>query len=200
MSNPLLLHIEALIFAAEQSLTAKEIKECLEEAFESKISIGEVNESLKVLMDKYTGEDHAFELREIDAGYRFMTKPAHHRALSVLLKQRTRKRLSQAALETLAIIAYKQPVSKNDVEKIRGVNSDYSVQKLLEKELIAISGRSEQAGRPLLYSTGEKFMDYLGLKSIADLPKLKDFALPASEIGEPTPIEEDVIPSGDSVD
>jgi segregation and condensation protein B len=89
-------------------------------------------------------------------------------------------------METLAIIAYKQPMSKTDVERIRGVNSDYTFQKLLEKELIVISGRSDAPGRPLLYSTSDKFMDYLGLKSLADLPKLKDFQMTENEIGTPT--------------
>lgn len=83
--------------------------------------------------------------------------------------------MSQVALETLSIIAYRQPVSKVDLESIRGVNCDYAIQKLLEKELVMISGRSDGPGRPLLYSTSEKFMDYFGLGSLKDLPKLKDF-------------------------
>jgi len=106
------------------------------------------------------------------------------------LRQTTKKRLSQAALETLSIIAYKQPVSKNELEQIRGVSCDYSIQKLLEKELIEIAGRSEAPGRPLLYRSSQKFMDYFGLKSLRDLPKTKDFKEPESEIGEPTAIEE----------
>ena len=106
----------------------------------------------------------------------------------------TKRRLSRSALETLSIVAYKQPVTKSDLEKIRGVSCDYSLQKLLEKELITITGRSEAPGRPLLYATSDKFMDYFGLKSLKDLPKPKDFKEPESEIGEKAPIEESIQP------
>ena len=92
--------------------------------------------------------------------------------------------MSQAALETLSIVAYKQPISKTEIEQIRGVSCDYAIQKLLEKELVAILGRSESPGRPLLYGTSERFMDYFGIKSLKDLPKLKDFKEVENEIGE----------------
>ena len=104
--------------------------------------------------------------------------------MGTYLRQTTKKRLSQAALETLAIIAYKQPIAKNALEQIRGVSCDYALQKLLEKELIAIAGRSEGIGKPLLYATSEKFMDYFGIKSLQDLPKLKDFKEIENTIGE----------------
>ncbi|HEX5626122.1 MAG TPA: SMC-Scp complex subunit ScpB, partial [Saprospiraceae bacterium] len=97
-----------------------------------------------------------------------------------------------AAMESLAIIAYKQPISKSEVEQIRGVNSDHSIQKLMEKELIEIVGRSEGPGKPILLGTSQRFMEYFGLKSMADLPKLKDFATAEQAIGEPAPIEEEV--------
>jgi segregation and condensation protein B len=100
--------------------------------------------------------------------------------------QRSKKKLSQAALETLAIIAYKQPVTKLDVEQIRGVNCDYSIQKLLEKELIAITGKAESVGKPILYGTSSLFMDYFGINSITELPQLKDFTESTSTIGEPS--------------
>ena len=108
----------------------------------------------------------------------------------LFLKQKTKKRLSKAALETLSIVAYKQPMTKVEVEQIRGVNSDYSIQKLLEKELVTIVGRSEKPGRPLLFATSPKFMDYFGIKSLKHLPKVKDFKDEANEIGEPQAIEE----------
>ena len=94
------------------------------------------------------------------------------------------KRLSQAALETLSIVAYKQPVSKTELEQIRGVSCDYAIQKLLEKELVEIQGRSDAPGRPLVYGTSEKFMDYFGIKSLKDLPKPKDFKDVENVIGE----------------
>ena len=98
--------------------------------------------------------------------------------------------MSKAALEALSIIAYKQPITKTEIELIRGVNSDYSVQKLLEKELVTIVGRSEKPGRPLLYATSPKFMDYFGIGSLKDLPKIKDFKTTDNEIGAPVAIEE----------
>ena len=119
-----------------------------------------------------------------------MTKGAYHGVIGTWLKQTTKKRLSQAAIETLSIIAYKQPVSKTEIEQIRGVSSDYSLQKLLEKELVSITGRSDGPGRPLLYGTSIKFMDYFGLKDLSDLPRPKDFKDPDQEIGERAPIEE----------
>ena len=108
------------------------------------------------------------------------------------LKLKSKKSLSRAALETISIIAYKQPLSKLEIEQIRGVNSDYAVSKLLEKELIAITGRSDKPGRPLLYGTSAKFMDYFGINSINDLPKLADFKPENNEIGEPVSIEDGV--------
>jgi segregation and condensation protein B len=119
-----------------------------------------------------------------------MTKKDYHDTIGTLLKQKTKKRLTKAALETLAIVAYRQPMTKVEVEQIRGVNSDYSIQKLLEKELVTIVGRSEKPGRPLLYATSPKFMDYFGIQSLKDLPRVKDFQEEeVNEIGEPQDIE-----------
>lgn len=191
--NPLTLHIEALVFAAEQPVGIKDIKECLEEIFETTVKIEEIQQSLQDLQTKYNADSFAFELREISGGWQFLTKSSYFRIISTLLKNRTKKRLSQAALETLSIIAYKQPIAKSELEKIRGVSCDYSIQKLMEKELIAPAGRSEAPGRPLLYVTGEKFMDYLGLKSITDLPKLKDFSLVENEIGISPDMQETIV-------
>jgi hypothetical protein len=103
-----------------------------------------------------------------------------------LLQIKAKRRLSTAALETLAIIAYKQPLSKSEIEHIRGVNCDYSIQKLLEKELIVINGKGDGPGRPLLYATSKSFMDHFGLKSVKDLPKLKDLHILDNEIGTPS--------------
>ena len=120
----------------------------------------------------------------LNNGYQFLTKKDYHQVISLLQAQRSKKKLSQAALETLAIIAYKQPVTKPDVEQIRGVNCDYSIQKLLEKELIAIVGKSEALGKPILYGTSALFMDYFGINDIAELPQMKDFANNGVSIGE----------------
>jgi segregation and condensation protein B len=188
----LIPHIESLIFTAETPIRLSELQSCLEESFGSSFPEREILQVIEHLKARYADELFAFEIVEINEGYQLMTKPALHRTVGVYLKQTTKKRLSQAALETLSIIAYKQPLSKSEVEKIRGVNCDYALQKLLEKELVTITGRSEGPGRPLLYGTTEKFMDYFGLKTLRDLPQPKDFKEPDEQIGEQMPIEENV--------
>lgn len=190
----LMQHIEALIFVSEQAITLKEIKNTLEEIFEQNIEKEVILQIIETLKEKYNHENFAFSIIEISEGYQFMTKEKYHETVGILLKQKTKKRLSKAALETLSIIAYKQPITKTEVEQIRGVNSDYSIQKLLEKELVTIVGRSEKPGRPLLYSTSPKFMDYFGIKSLKDLPKVKDIVENANEIGEKQSIEENAAP------
>jgi len=183
-------HIEALIFVSEHSMTLKEIKNCLDEQFATKMKKEEFLLAIDQLKEKYQSDDFAIEIVEISNGYRFMTKGAYYNTVATYLRQSTKKKLSKSALETLSIIAYKQPVIKSELEQIRGVSCDYSIQKLLEKELIEIEGRSEGPGRPLLYATSPKFMDYFGLKSIEDLPKTKDITVPENSIGEQS-IEEE---------
>jgi segregation and condensation protein B len=183
-------HIESLIFTAETPITLAEISSCLEEAFGVEFLQEELLKAIDELKVRYQDEAFSFEIVEIAEGYQFLTKGAFHNTVGALLKQKNRKRLSKAALETLSIIAYKQPVSKSEMEKIRGVNCDYALQKLLEKELVSITGRSEGPGKPLLYGTGEKFMTYFGLKSIKDLPQPKEFKDPDNMIGELGDIEE----------
>ncbi|WP_172338259.1 SMC-Scp complex subunit ScpB [Mucilaginibacter sp. SG564] len=179
-------HIEALIFASEQGIRTEEIMYCLQAAFERDFTADEVNESLTAIKNKYSDDSLAIELVKINNGYQFLTKKQYHPVINLLQLQRSKKRLSQAALETLAIIAYKQPVTKTDVEQIRGVNCDYSIQKLLEKDLIAIIGKSEGVGKPILYGTSGMFMDYFGINSIDELPQIKDFTTNTVAIGEQT--------------
>ena len=183
-------HIESLIFVAEKPISTKDIRTSLENALEAEFKNKQIVEVVATLQEKYQAPDFAMELVEISNGYQFLTKPAFHNTVGNYLKITTKKRLSRAAIETLSIIAYKQPVSKPEMEKIRGVSADYSLQKLLEKEIVEIVGRSDGPGKPLLYGTNDKFMDYFGLKSIDDLPKLKDFATAENVIGEAAPIEE----------
>lgn len=190
--NFLAQHIESLIFTADAPITLEEIGSVLEESFGMAFNSEELENVIQELKTRYQQEEYAFEIVEIAEGYQFLTKGAYFQTVGTLLKQKTRKRLSRAALETLAIIAYKQPVSKSDLEKIRGVNCDYAIQKLLEKELVTIAGRSEGPGRPLLYGAGEKFMNYFGLKSMKDLPQPKEFREPENLIGAENPIEEDL--------
>jgi segregation and condensation protein B len=178
------LYIEALVFASEQSIRIEEIMYCLQAAFERDFSTEEVNAGLINIKAKYQADSFAIELININNGYQFLTKKTYHPVISLLQLQRSKKKLSQAALETLAIIAYKQPVTKTDVEQIRGVNCDYSIQKLLEKELIIINGKSESIGKPILYGTSPLFMDYFGINTIQELPHIKELTDGSTSIGD----------------
>ena len=152
--------------------------------FEADVPEKDIRASIEQLKEKYAGDEHAFEVSHTGGGYQFLTKPAYQASISILLKQQSKKRLSTSALETISIIAYKQPITKSEMEQIRGVNCDYSVQKLLEKGLIEIKGKSDSVGRPLLYGTSEKFMEYFGINDIKELPTPKDFAKEGDVIGE----------------
>lgn len=171
-------HVESLIFAADRPLPLLEILDLLNNALaflEDRATLEQVEAALEAIREKYSSEFYAFEVRESGGGFQFLTKKEYYQTVAQLNGEKFLKRLSTAALETLAIVAYKQPISKGEIEHIRGVSTDYSIQKLLEKELIVISGRSEQLpGKPLLYSTSKAFMDYFGLNSPKDLPKLKE--------------------------
>jgi segregation and condensation protein B len=171
-------HIEALIFASDKPLTSMELTELLNNAFgfmEEKLTLEQVQTAVDGIMEKYQSEFYPFEIKASGGGWQFLTKKEFHKTIAQLNGEKFLKRLSSAALETLAIVAYKQPITKGEIEAIRGVNSDYSIQKLLEKELVVISGRSEDMpGKPLLYITSRTFMDYFGINSAADLPKLKE--------------------------
>jgi len=184
MDNQWMQSIEALIFSTEHPITPEEIQFCLREGMNANITLDEVYDRIEDIKEKYRANEYFFELAEIANGYQFLTKSTYHDIIAIHIKQKSKKRLSRAALETLSIIAYKQPVTKVDIEQIRGVNCDYAVQKLLEKELITIIGRSARPGRPLLYGTSAKFMDYFGLQSLNDLPKIKEFKNEDNEIGE----------------
>ncbi|WP_339705009.1 SMC-Scp complex subunit ScpB [Algoriphagus aquimarinus] len=177
-------HIESLIFCAPSPLPKAEIVKCLSEMFEADIPDEHVIQAINELSQKYLSEEFSFQIEHVGGGYQFLTKPAYQTSIGILLRQQSQKRLSTAQLETLSIIAYKQPVTKGDIEQIRGVNSDYSVQKLLEKELVDIKGKSEGLGRPILYGTSHKFMEYFGINSLKDLPQAKDFSQPENQIGE----------------
>ncbi|HMQ49503.1 MAG TPA: SMC-Scp complex subunit ScpB [Saprospiraceae bacterium] len=183
-------HIESLIFSAEQPLGAADIQNCLTEAFGIEFDLSVIEAAIQAIHIRYQSEVFSFELQAIAGGFQFLTKAAFHPTIGAYLRQLNQRKLSRAALETLAIIAYKQPISKSDLEKIRGVSCDYTIQKLLEKELVSIEGRSEGPGRPLLYGTSMKFMDYFGLKDLNDLPKPKELKEPENAIGDPVPIDE----------
>ncbi len=189
-------NIEALIFSSETAVSKEDIVVCIQKLYpESIIEEELIEQHLQDILQKYKADYFSFELRVIGGGYQFFTKPAYHKTVSILIGQKEKKRLSTAALETLSIIAYKGPITKSECEAVRGVNCDYSVQKLLEKELVEVAGRLEHAvGKPVLYKVTPLFLDYFGINSTEELPKLKDVIAPEGEntIGEVADVISDV--------
>ncbi len=185
-------HVESLIFTSEQAISPDEIISCLKTVYGWELKKDDITVAVNELKERYQDDLYSFELNEIAGGYQFLSKKDYHGAIHVMLQLKEKKRLSTAALETLAIIAYKQPITKPELEHIRGVSCDYSIQKLLEKELIVIAGKSDGPGKPLLYGTSRNFMDHFGLSSVKDLPKLKDIqSIDANEIGIPSEMMDD---------
>jgi len=177
-------HIEALVFCSPSPIKQTDIQACLTEMFDNEVPEEDVQSALEALKARYSQEDYAMEIIEAGGGYQFMTKPAYQASIAILLKQSSRRRLSTSAMETLSIVAYKQPVTKSQVEQIRGVNCDYAIKKLLEKGLLEIKGKSEGVGRPVIYGTSEKFLEYFGISDLTDLPEPKDFSEEENEIGD----------------
>ena len=187
-TSELIPHIEALIFASDKPLSTLELTDMLNNAFgflEDKVVLDQVETALEGIAEKYQSDFYPFAVVQSGGGWQFLTKNEYHKTIAQLNGDKFLKRLSAAALETLSIVAYKQPVTKGEIEAIRGVSSDYAIQKLLEKELIIISGRNEKApGQPLLYATSKNFMDYFGINSPEELPRIKE-VIPET-IVEPT--------------
>ena len=151
----------------------------------ARITLDQVESAIEGIQEKYSSDFYPFELRQSGGGWQFLTKREYHKTIAQLNGDKFLKRLSNAAMETLAIIAYKQPITKSEIETIRGVSSDYSIQKLLEKELIIIKGRHEHyPGKPLVYGTSRQFMDYFGLNDPNQLPKIDEVL--AEQFVEPT--------------
>ena len=186
-------HIEALIFASDKPLTTTDLAELINNALgfiEDKATAEQVESAIEAIREKYDSEFYAFEMKESGGGWQFLTKKEYHKTIAQLNADKYLKKLSTASLETLSIIAYKQPITKSEIENIRGVNCDYAVQKLLEKELVIIAGRNEDApGKPLIYATSRSFMDYFGINSPEDLPKIKEVLM--EELVEATRINSD---------
>lgn len=181
-------HIEALIFASEKPLTSIELVDLVNNALgfiEDRATLEQIEAAVDGIREKYASEFYPFEVRQSGGGWQFLTKGIFHKTIAQLNGDKFLKRLSAAAMETLAIIAYKQPITKGEIESIRGVNCDYVIQKLLEKELVIITGRNEELpGKPLVYVTSKSFMDYFGINSPDDLPKIKEVL--ADQVVEPT--------------
>ncbi|MCF7805419.1 MAG: SMC-Scp complex subunit ScpB [Candidatus Marinimicrobia bacterium] len=178
--------VEALLFASENPVSAGKIRGCFDEGED--VPVESIVEELNTHYDE---TERAFFIMEVAGGYQLVTRKEFEPYVKQLYVSSSRMRLSQAALETLAIVAYKQPVSRPDIDSIRGVNSDGVLRTLLERNLIDIKGREDAPGRPLLYATSDEFLRYFGLKSIKDLPKLKEIdelTLESEDIPEDTDI------------
>jgi segregation and condensation protein B len=168
--------IEALIFSSDDPISSPEIIKAIKgiDGEDTQITSAEVDTAVDELNKRYDDQSISFCIQKIANGYLFATKPENAKYVGFLSSEKSKRRLSQAALETLAIIAYKQPLTKPELETIRGVNADYIITTLLEKNLITISGRAETIGRPLLYNTTDEFLKYFGLNKISDLPKPRE--------------------------
>lgn len=195
--DALLRHLEALIFCTPQPITLEELERCLGEQFGYAPTPAELEQVLTALQQRYASADYAFEVVKLADGYQFLTKPAYHETVSLHLKQKSKKRLSTASLETLTIIAYRQPVTKAEVEKIRGVSCDYAVKKLLEKELIEVRGRTDSAGKPIIYGTTRQFLEYFNINHLGELPLPQDFSRPDELAIGPPDGADDATPSAE---
>lgn len=176
MDNAYISIIEALIFASDDSLPGDEIIRAIKEidGDDVEINIQEIETAVDFLNSKYNENGNSFRIIRIANGFLYATLEEYAKYVGYLSSERAKRRLSQAALETLSIIAYKQPITKPELESIRGVNSDYILTTLLEKNLITIKGRAETVGRPLLYCTTDEFLKYFGLNDLSDLPKPRE--------------------------
>ena len=161
--------IEALIFVSEEPLSAKTIAEVLKE------DRAVIDQALAELEREFNGRNAGLQLREVAGGWQFATRPEYHEHVRAFLKSRPSAKLSIASLETLAVIAYKQPVTVPEILEIRGVQSPSSIKTLLDKKLIVAKGRKDTVGRPMMYGTSKEFLMQFGLKDLGELPSVEDF-------------------------
>ena len=199
MTAPVKAALEALLFATNHPLSMEAAAEALN------ASADEVQKGLEALDREYAGEDRGIRLAELAGGWQILTRPELGAYVEKMLAGRRRTRLSRAGLEALAAVAYHQPITRGEIDAIRGVDSSGALRTLLERDLVTVKGRSDRVGRPLLYVTTPEFLEYFGLRSVADLPDLEDFAslidrdaLRRDTASEPeTEVEE---PAGEGVD
>jgi len=163
--------VEALLFASPEPQDHKRISRFL-----GKLTKADVYKVIEKLNEKYTEGGHCFRIREIADGFQICLLPNMTMAVEKFLKRQRERRLTPASLETLAIVAYKQPVTRGEMEHVRGVSVDGTLNTLLERKLVTIVGRSDKVGHPLLYGTTKKFLEYFGLKNLKELPRLEEFS------------------------
>src|SRR5215510_6868079 len=163
--------LEAIIYLAREPVGVDAMRKALPD-----VDPKEIDAAIAALLEKYRQSEHGIEIREVAGGLRFSTKPEHHETLKVFLQMQTpATRLSLAALETLAVIAYKQPVTVPEIQEIRGVHASGVIKTLLDKKLIATAGRKEVLGRPILYKTTKEFLIHFGLNDLSELPSMEEF-------------------------
>ena len=163
--------VEALLFASEKPLSLEQMRNALDN-----LEATEIRKILEGLKAEYEQSNRGIRLAEIAGGFQMITAPGYAAFLKKLFKGRRVERLSRPALETLAIIAYKQPLTKLEIESLRNVNADGVMKNLLDKNLVRISGRKKAPGRPFVYGTTRQFLEYFGLKSLEELPKLEELS------------------------
>ena len=161
--------IEALIFVSDEPLSAKAIADVLKEDKDV------INETLATLAQEFNGRNGGLQLREVAGGWQFATRPEYHEHVRAFLKTRPSAKLTIASLETLAVIAYRQPVTVPEILEIRGVQSPSAIKTLLDKKLIVAKGRKDTIGRPMMYGTSKEFLLQFGLKDLSELPSVEDF-------------------------
>lgn len=161
--------LEAILFSSADPTPANKLSEAL-----GKVGVASIKKAIGALNETYEAGGHTFRIRQVGGGYQFFVLPNYTDYVKLLYTKERKLRLTKAALETMAIIAYKQPISKNQIEYIRGVACDGVVSNLLEKSLIKISGRSESVGRPLLYSATDEFLKFFGLNAFDELPRIAE--------------------------
>ena len=161
--------IEALIFVSEEPLSAKAIADVLKE------DRATISEALVSLSEDFNNRNGGLHLREVAGGWQFATRPEFHEHVRAFLKTRPSAKLTLASLETLAVIAYRQPVTVPEILEIRGVQSPSSIKTLLDKKLIVAKGRKDAVGRPMMYGTSKEFLLQFGLKDLSELPSVEDF-------------------------
>ncbi len=163
--------LEAIVYLAKDPVTLDAIHKALPE-----VDPNEIQQALNDLVERYRAPEHGIEIREVAEGFRFSTKPEHHETLKQFIKsQIPPTRLSLAALETLAVIAYKQPVTVPEIQEIRGVHASGVIKTLLDKKFLTTAGRKDVLGRPILYKTTKEFLVHFGLKDLGELPSMEEF-------------------------
>lgn len=175
--------IEALLFASEKPLTVEQMREVLGD-----VDGADIRHGIDALRASYRAANRAFTIEEVAGGFQMATDPRFGSWIRKLYREARSERLSGAALETLAIVAYRQPMTRAEIEQVRGVAVDGVLQTLLEKGVVKILGRRDAPGRPMLYGTTKEFLQYFGLNSLADLPSLEELAKPPAATPQPVPV------------